>query len=217
MMHGFFLSGLFVLSAYVAPDKEYGLKTPYSLGSLCERATAIVIGVVKSVRYVKEWEKWSKSWGVRKIVNLHALEDIKNEWKDSLLTVKTRTDANFSPFETVLVFVQDTRKWGEFHPWWDRCPWLRGDTMEVAGWRFGKYRIVNDTLRFEQFGIKKFGIPLDIAKGVIKAAIEYPHIVDAKIDTVYEEAMEMLKTKDEDTVRQWVYGELRKIEELVEE
>ncbi len=213
MMHGFFLSGLFVLSAYVAPDKEYGLKTPYTIGFLCKHSSAIIVGIVESTKggYEEKWDRWLI------VINLLVSEDIMGVWKDSLLTLKTTSGSLFSPAETVLVFVQDSEKWAELHPRCSRCPWLGGDTMEVACSEFGKYAIRKDTVRFEQFGIKKFGIPLEIAKGIIKSAIEYPDIVDAKIDTIYEEAKEMLKTKDENTVRQWVYGELRKIGELVKE
>jgi len=213
----FLFVGLFVFPLYgiwMAPQKEYGLKVPYSLGSLCKLSNAIVIGEVKSI---KNRMRKKDPWGMESIVKIRIWEDIKGYWKDTVVYVQSVWGPSFTTGETVLVFLQDSVMYAQYMTRGKSCPWMRGDTMGVTGWELGKFRIISDTVRFEQYGAGKFGVPLDIARKVIRSAIKYPRVVNLKIDTIYEEAMKMLETKSVSKVRDWVYSELEKIGELSEE
>ncbi len=65
--------------------------------------------------------------------------------------------------------------------------------------------------------IKDEKLPISLAKGLVKAALMYPDIVDAKIDTTYEEAKKMFEAKTPiTTIRNYVLDRLRKIAKLTE-
>ncbi len=65
--------------------------------------------------------------------------------------------------------------------------------------------------------IKDEKLPISLAKGLVKAALMYPDIVDAKIDTTYEEAKKMFEAKTPITmIRNYVLDRLRKIAKLTE-
>ena len=126
--------------------------------------------------------------------------------------------ALFSVGETVLVFL-DTSVYCEF----DRKIFgqVCADTLVLLS-EFGKFVIRNDTVKYweEDYpglplaGV--YGLHIDLAKDLIRAAIRYPDVVDAKIDTLYEEAKSLYKSTDDvEQVKEFVLEKLHEIAELV--
>lgn len=125
--------------------------------------------------------------------------------------------ALFSVGETVLVFL-DTSVYCEV----DRKIFgqVCADTLVTS--RFCKFVIRNDTVKYweEDYpglplaGV--YGLHIDLAKDLIRAAIRYPDVVDAKIDTLYEEAKSLYKSIDDvEQVKEFVLEKLHEIAELV--
>ena len=126
--------------------------------------------------------------------------------------------ALFSVGETVLVFL-DTSVYCEFYRkiFGQVC----ADTLVLLS-EFDKFVIRNDTVKYWEkdypglplAGV--YGLHIDLAKDLIRAAIRYPDVVDAKIDTLYEEAKSLYKSTDDvEQVKEFVLEKLHEIAELV--
>ena len=137
--------------------------------------------------------------------------------EDTMTSFVEDMTALFSVGETVLVFL-DTSVYCEF----DRKIFgqVCADTLVTS--RFGKFVIRNDTVKYweEDYpglplaGV--YGLHIDLAKDLIRAAIRYPDVVDAKIDTLYEEAKSLYKSIDDvEQVKEFVLEKLHEIAELV--
>jgi len=124
--------------------------------------------------------------------------------------------ALFSVGETVLVFL-DTSVYCEV----DRKIFgqVCADTLVTSS--LCKFVIRNDTVKYWEkdypglplAGV--YGLYIDLAKDLIRAAIRYPDVVDAKIDTLYEEAKSLYKSTDDvEQVKEFVLEKLHEIAEL---
>ena len=224
-----------VWGSWAFPKKDYGLRVPVSLGELCNQANVIIIGEVIG----KEGRiRFKKEVVFSTTVTIRVWENLKENYTDTLIRVEfpggkivvdsaTLNIARKSLWysckagdtvgecaseypqaimgETTLVFL-DTMSYPSSNP-------HGTDTFNVTQWALSKFTITNDSMRFYQYSRTNYGIGLNLAKGVVKSGIEFPAIVDAKIDTVYEEAKAMYykEKKGYLEIRQFVYDKLEEI------
>ena len=209
-----------VWGMYARIDKDYGLRVHMSLGELCQSSVAIVIGEVISMedKVTGYMDFCPTSKIVETGTRIRIWEDVKKRIVDSVVTVRLdkglQNEAEFSVGETVFVFLEDT------HRMWKEVVLLDlpdSNTLFVVGKEKGKFKVVNGSVRADRYyNTRNLGIELELAKDIARSAIKYPVTVDAKLDTLYEEANAMYSKlgKGYLEIKDYVYQKLEEIVEL---
>ena len=209
-----------VCGMYERIDKDYGLRVHMSLGELCQSSVAIVVGEVKSMEqkitgYVKPDTTF---YVIETDIRIRVLEDLKEKITDSLVTIRIcpflEHAPEFSLNETVFVFLENIRrKMGN----WVLFDIPDSNILFVVGGEKGKFKVVGNSVRADKYyNTGNAGIELGLAKDILISTVKYPTIVDAKLDTLYEEANAMYYNlgKGYLGVKDYIYQKLEEIIEL---